>query len=216
VEDGLLELVAADHIDLVTACLREHGSTDQFRLGRVIDSLIRKSSTPVLLIPPRVTADNALFTLRHILVPLDGSALAEEALAPLLGLLGQIASDSPGAPLVVTLLRVAENHTKLQECRDYLERLRVVLMEMPACSRVEVRAEAIIGSASGAIVGRIERGIQGQEVAGVSPVGPVDLLIMATHGRGGIGRLILGSVADYVLPRAEVPVLVVHPIYLDF
>ena len=216
VVEGLLELVAADHIDLVTAGLRSHSGSDHFRLGRVIDSLIRKSATAVLLIPPAVTADNASFTLRHILVPLDGSALAEEALTPLLGLLDQTASGSAGAPLAVTLLRVAENHNKLQECRQYLEALRLVLMEMPACSRVQVRAETIIGSAPGAIVSRIERGIQGQEDAGADacPVGPVDLLIMATHGRGGVGRLILGSVADYVLPRAEVPVLLVHPIYL--
>lgn len=215
VVEGLLELVAADHIDLVTAGLRSHSGTDHFRLGRVIDTLIRKSSTPLLLIPPRVTADTPLFTLRHILVPLDGSALAEEALAPLLDILDQTASGSPAELLAVTLLRVAENQSKLQECREYLEALRVVLMDMPACSRIQVRAEAIVGLAPRAIVGKIERGIQGREDAGACPVGPVDLLIMATHGRGGLGRLVLGSAAEYVLPRAEVPVLLVHPVYLD-
>ena len=54
VVEGLLELVAADHIDLVIAGLRSHSGTDHFRLGKVIDNLIRKSSTPVLLIPPAV------------------------------------------------------------------------------------------------------------------------------------------------------------------
>ena len=217
VVEGLLELIEVEDSDLVTAGLRVHSSADHFRLGRVIDSLIRKSSTPMLLIPPAVAADNSLFTLRHILVPLDGSALAEEALAPLQGLLDQTASSSSGEPIAVTLLRVAENQSKLQECQDYLEALRVVLMEMPACSRVQVRAEVVIGSAPGALVGRIKRGVQGQEDAGVDAglLGPVDLLIMATHGRGGVGRLVLGSVADYVLPRAEVPVLLVHPVYLD-
>ena len=217
VVEGLLELVAADHIDLVTSSLRSHSGADHFRLGTVIDSLIRKSSTPLLLIPPRVTADNAPFMLRHILVPLDGSALAEEALASLLGFLDQTASSSTGGPLAVTLLRVVENQSKVPECREYLEALRLVLMDMPPCSRVQVRTEAVIGSAPGAIVGRIEHGIQGQEDAGDdrSPMEPVDLLIMATHGRGGIGRLILGSVADYVLPRVEVPVLLAHPVYLN-
>jgi nucleotide-binding universal stress UspA family protein len=213
VVDGLLELMAADHIDLVTIGLQSRSGADHFRLGRVIDSLIRRSSTPVLLIPPRVSADSSLFTLRHILVSLDGSALAEQALAPLLGLLDQTSNSSAGGPLAVTLLRVAEDRSKLQDCSHYLEELRVVLMELPACSRVQVRAETIVGSAPGAIVGRIERGVQGQEDP--CPVGPVDLLIMATHGRGGVGRLLLGSVADYVLPRAEVPVLLVHPVYLD-
>lgn len=216
VTDGLLTLASVGDIDLVVVGLRSHSGTDHFRLGKVIDTLVRKSSTPVLVIPPHVTADTHLFTLRHILVPLDGSALAEEALAPLLGFLEQIHGSS-GGPLAVTLLRVAENQSMLEECQNYLETLQAVLTKMPACADVHVYTETIIGSPPGTIVGMLEHGIQAREDASerVCPAGPVDLLIMATHGRGGIGRLLLGSVADYVLPRAGVPVLLVHPAYLD-
>jgi nucleotide-binding universal stress UspA family protein len=212
---GLLELVAVDDIDLVTVGLRSHPGADHFRLGTVVDSLIRECGTSVLLIPPDVTAAGSLFTLRNILVPLDGSALAEEALAPLLGLLDQT-KGSAEQPLAVTLLRVAENRNMLPECWSYLEALRSVLMEMPRCARVQVCAEAIIGSAPGAIVSRIERRTQreGDASAGTCATEPVDLAIMATHGRGGVERLVLGSVADYVLPRVRVPVLLVHPAYL--
>lgn len=82
---------------------------------------------------------------------------------------------------------------------------------------MQVRAEAIIGSAPGAIVGVVNHGTQGKDdaSAGTRSAGSVDMLIMATHGRGGIGRLVLGSVADYVLPRVQVPVLLVHPAYLN-
>ena len=38
-----------------------------------------------------------------------------------------------------------------------------------------------------------------------------DLIVMATHGRSGIGRVIIGSVADHVIRHATCPVLVVHP-----
>ncbi len=38
-----------------------------------------------------------------------------------------------------------------------------------------------------------------------------DLVVMATHGRGAIGRLWLGSVADYVVRHLEIPILLVHP-----
>jgi len=40
---------------------------------------------------------------------------------------------------------------------------------------------------------------------------PVDLIAVATHGRGGLPRLFLGSVADKVLRAATVPILVVRP-----
>jgi nucleotide-binding universal stress UspA family protein len=215
VVEGLLELVDTDDIGLVTVGLRSHSGADYFRLGKVIDNLIRECATPLLLIPPNVTANGSFFRLRHILVPLDGSALAEEALAPLLGLLDQT-KGSAERPLAVTLLRVAENRSTLAECWSYLEALRSALMDMPVCSRVEVCAEAIIGSAPGAIVGGIESRAQREDdaSAGTCATEPVDLLIMATHGRGGVGRLVLGSVADYVLTRVRVPVLLVHPVYL--
>jgi nucleotide-binding universal stress UspA family protein len=214
---GLLELAAIDDTDLVIVSVKSHTETDHFRLGTVVDTLIRKTTTPVLLIPPDVTAGSPLFTVRHILLSLDGSALAEEALAPLVGLLRQT-HGCAGGPLEVTLLRVAENHRRVPECRNYLEAVRAVLQEMPECARVQVRAEALVGSAPGAIVGAVNKHrAWDTDDAGddIGPEGTVDLLIMATHGRGGIGRLVLGSVADYVLPRVQVPVLLVHPAYLS-
>jgi hypothetical protein len=101
------------------------------------------------------------------------------------------------------------------ECRSYLEALRAVLLGMPVCSRVQVCAEVIIGSAPGAIVGRVGHGSRDEEAAANCPAGPVDLLMMATHGRGGVQRLVLGSVASYVVPRVRVPVLLVHSAYLE-
>jgi hypothetical protein len=38
-----------------------------------------------------------------------------------------------------------------------------------------------------------------------------DLVVMGTHGRTGLSRALMGSVAEYVLPRASCPVLVVKP-----
>jgi hypothetical protein len=61
----------------LTCCSLRFRPYSPIGLGKVVDYLIRKSATPVLLIPPDVAASHPLFTLRHILVPLDGSALAE-------------------------------------------------------------------------------------------------------------------------------------------
>jgi hypothetical protein len=38
----------------------------------------------------------------------------------------------------------------------------------------------------------------------------MDLIVMTTHGRGGVGRLLIGSIADGVLRRSSVPILLVR------
>jgi nucleotide-binding universal stress UspA family protein len=213
---GLLQMATASEADLVILGLRTHMSGDRMSLGNVVDSLIRRGSIPLLVIPPTVEAGSRLFTLRHILVPLDGSALAEEALAPLLGMLRET-QGNPGAPLMVTLLGVAKAPADVPGIQRYLDRLRSVLMEMPTCAHAQVRVEARPpASAPGRIVARISpRGGASDMSGGGLEDEPVDLLIMATHGRGGVGRFLFGSVADYVLPRVPIPVLLVHPTYLN-
>lgn len=61
-----------------------------------------------------------------------------------------------------------------------------------------VLTEAVAGSA-------------GPEIVAAARRGGFDLVVMGTHGRKGIRRMILGSVAEYVVRRAPCPVLTVHP-----
>lgn len=58
---------------------------------------------------------------------------------------------------------------------------------------------------------RISEGVPEREIVAVAKKEKVDLIIMATHGRSGLGRAVLGSVTDYVVRHASCPVLVVHP-----
>lgn len=67
--------------------------------------------------------------------------------------------------------------------------------------------EARVGSVPGAIVATAA---QGDEAMREHPT-PFDLVALATHGRGGLRRWLLGSVAEYVVTHAAVPVLVVRP-----
>jgi nucleotide-binding universal stress UspA family protein len=76
---------------------------------------------------------------------------------------------------------------------------------------VHVIAASRLGSPAGAIVSAADLGL-------VDPGGtwvPANLIVMATHGRGGVGRWLYGSVASYVLPRVHAPVLLVHPRLAD-
>jgi len=208
VADGLLSIARSRAIDLVALALRPHGEGDHMRLGNIADRVIRFGAAPVLVVPPEADAAVHPFALRHILVPLDGSPLAEEALGLLAGLLaqaqGQQGQSLASEQMTVTLLAVADNATVLPDYQAYLDALHKTLSGQPVWANVRLRAEAIVGSPPGAIVGAVRQG-------SLSDTEPVDMLVMTTHGRGGLNRWLLGSVASYVLPRVHVPVVVIRP-----
>jgi nucleotide-binding universal stress UspA family protein len=138
--------------------------------------------------------------LTRILVPLDGSALAESALPKAVEL-----AEAYGASL--TLLRAAEAHVfpggdpvaaqvnVVREAEEYLEQVKDRLER----SGVEnITMSVWYGEPAPSIV----------EAAKFNTVG---MIVMTTHGRSGFGRLLLGSVAESVLRGTSAPVLILHP-----
>ncbi|MGE5042290.1 MAG: universal stress protein [Candidatus Levyibacteriota bacterium] len=57
----------------------------------------------------------------------------------------------------------------------------------------------------------VGHGLPGEEIISAAKVHGADLIIMATRGRSGIRRMMLGSVADYVVRNAPCPVMLIHP-----
>jgi nucleotide-binding universal stress UspA family protein len=135
-----------------------------------------------------------------VLVPLDGSPLAEMALPTAIELL----RDSPDAILI--LLRAAEATTLpgmdpteaqvavVREAESYLDAIAARLRNEGIS---QVRTSVWYRGAAQAIV----------EAARVTDA---DVIVMSTHGRGGLRRLILGSVAESVLRRTQTPILLVR------
>jgi len=135
--------------------------------------------------------------MRNILIPLDGSALAEQVLGPALDLARLVEARC-------VLLRVVEPRSSphngtpdgsRKEAAAYLERVAARMREqgVSAQARVVVArhvAEAILEEAAA----------QGS-----------DLIALATHGRGGLTRLLRESVADHLVRAAASPVLVYRP-----
>jgi nucleotide-binding universal stress UspA family protein len=137
--------------------------------------------------------------IKTILVPLDGSLLAETALTPALEL-----AECAGAHLF--LLRAAQAHTlpgvdptdaEVKAVREAEEYLKGVRARLDARGVKDVEGTVWYGPASVAIV----------EAAESHKVG---LIVMTTHGRTGLGRLILGSVAESVLRGTRTPILLVR------
>ncbi|OGL58702.1 MAG: hypothetical protein A3J27_15600 [Candidatus Tectomicrobia bacterium RIFCSPLOWO2_12_FULL_69_37] len=136
---------------------------------------------------------------KKILVPLDGSPLAE-------GILPQVGEMARVHGARIHLLRVgfalvfpgadpAEAQLEtIVEAEGYIEGIR---------KRLE--AEGIPAEAS------VRYGFPAEEILTHARRNGVDLIAMATHGRTGPARWVLGSVAEQVLRKAEVPVLLFRP-----
>jgi nucleotide-binding universal stress UspA family protein len=138
---------------------------------------------------------------RHLLVPLDGSRLAESALPPAALLAGRMGA-------AVTLVHVIEKNAPSEV---HSERHLVTPEEASAYLDEVARLPALAGV-------RVETHVHTAEVSNVpgsitehsAELAP-DLIVMSTHGRGGVRRLFMGDIAQRVISRGTTPVLVVHP-----
>jgi len=196
-------------IDLVVMATHGRGGIRRAWLGSVADHLIRHLEVPVLLVRPvEGAAPHDRLGAGQILVPLDGSPLAEEAL-------------DAGAALA----RIWDAElTLLQVVRPVLPSPDLTL---PVPSAYDEELTAMYRTQAqdylDDVVERIRA--QGLRATGVAVVGwntvdsildvarpeRVALVVLATHGRGGLRRFALGSVADKLVRSADVPVLVYRP-----
>jgi nucleotide-binding universal stress UspA family protein len=166
------------------------GGLERAWLGSVADELVRISPVPLLLVRPRAGA--APSRLQTILVPLDGSPLAEGILEHALRLAG---GDAACALVLLAVATNEEGGTGQEEAARYLEGAAGRLTAKGA--RVRTRVE-VAKNAAAAILECVR-----SEDA--------DLIALATHGRSGLVRVALGSVADTIVRGATVPVLLFRP-----
>jgi nucleotide-binding universal stress UspA family protein len=185
--------------------LATHGRSGLGRwlYGSVADAVLRQADVPVLLVPAACEDAWNIARAGRILVPLDGSAFSEEALPPAADLAAvfgahlellqvvELPTYPYGAPYATT---VFDPTAELEAAKEHLETLALALREQGRS--VTVRTE----------VGRV-----GATIATVARERDADLIAMATRGRGGATRLVMGSVATSVLHHSCSPVLLVRP-----
>jgi len=135
----------------------------------------------------------------RILVPLDGSALAEAAIEAALDL-------GRGLPSKLMLLRAAEAHTlpgtdptdeQVAVVREAEEYLAAVTDRLAKRGVKDVDTSVWYGPAAAAVIE-------------ATKLKKADLIVMSTHGRSGLGRLILGSVTESVLRGTTAPICIVR------
>jgi nucleotide-binding universal stress UspA family protein len=205
VADALIGYARRYRVDLIV--MRSHARRGLARVwfGSVADKMIRESGIPVLVVrPPSVaTALGLGFNFSRILVPLDGSQLAEQSLRHMLPLARVEGShitvlrvvapsrDRDGLDSAIGPAKAAE----VAEAKRYLD----ALLDSQLDRSLTVQRRVVIADdAASAILHQAE-------------VDESDLIAIATRGRGAIARARSGSVADRVMREAAVSAMVIHP-----
>lgn len=195
--------------DLVVMTTHGRGGLRRAWLGSVADRLIRTLDVPILAVRSGQNgAASGPVGFDEILVPLDGSPLAEAALGPATAIARLWDCEISLVQIVPAVALATDPPTSFPtEWDEQLTTIRREAAEDYLRDVAERLREAGVKASGVAVVGG---GIAETLLALATPKRE-RLVVMATHGRGGVRRLLLGSVADKVVRGAEVPVLIVRP-----
>jgi nucleotide-binding universal stress UspA family protein len=207
--DEILAFVSEVGADMIAMSAHGRSGISRWVFGNVADRVLRGATCPVLLVraehPHRPTA------YERILVPLDGSELAEQVLPYVRALvhpnqthvflvsilatgLGNrtvtlLTSYPPGLQLTTATLEYAE-----VQWRNYLRSVAAALRQQGAIVHIAIR-----------------RSSPADEILAYASEVETDLIVMTTHGLSGMSRWVYGNVAGKVLQGARSPVLLVRP-----
>lgn len=183
----LVEAAQKAGADLLVVGATGSGPLAAELLGSTADRVLRKAPCPVLVVRGELRVPP-----RRVLAPVDLSSLSGDALRCGLDLLAQL---DRCEEIEVQAVYAAGLDEPLQSGREELRRF--VLENHPE-PPFEIRTDVLRGEARREILGELAEH-------------PVDLVMLGSHGRGGLDRLMLGSVASAVARKAPCSVLLISP-----
>lgn len=212
--EEILRYADENKVDIILMATHGRSGLRRWVMGNVADKVLRASKVPVWLVragvPEEVTFDK--WPSRTIIVPLDGSELAESVLHYAVALAQQRSSE----PVDVVLLRVCEPPTtpsyyvpelpeapldwgefmnqETKRCKKVAAEYLAKMEQRFKDKNISVRSEVLIGRA-------------GDEIVDYANKTPYTIIVMITHGRSGISRWVYGSVAGNVLEGVSGPVV---------
>jgi nucleotide-binding universal stress UspA family protein len=211
VVETLLTEADVSHADLIVMSTHGRGALSRAWLGSVADAIMRQARIPVVFVRPRearAPAAEAPGGFETILVPLDGSDVSESALEYATEL-GELFGSAYHLTRVVAYpLDIASPYLPytVQMNQNILADAKAVAAEYLEEHADRMRRRGLRVTTSVTVDAQAGHGILSEAEA----VG-CDLIAMATHGRTGMGRLVLGSAADKVLRGTHVPLLLYRP-----
>jgi|SRR6185295_7953300 nucleotide-binding universal stress UspA family protein len=183
----IVETARREACDLIIMTSRGASKVVRWLIGGVTQQVMRLSPIPVFIVRSSV-APSLHVRPRRILVPQDGSPLARTILP-----LAEGFAHFHRARLALLHVRTGAASTRSRSASGSVT--KVLERRVQTLRTQGIRADALV-----------EGGDAAEEI--LKACKPGDLLVLTTHGYGGLKRLVLGSVAEKVIHQAPVPVLV--------
>jgi nucleotide-binding universal stress UspA family protein len=184
--EAILEAAKAVGASLIAMSSHGRSGIDRWAFGSVTEKVLRASDVPLLVVRFFAAGSGEAAPYRRILVPIDGSDHSLQVVQPAGELAALFGAD-------VVLVHVVDPESPSAPMPQ-IERAQGILRELGVKAEVEVR-----------------QGDPATEILSVATQRSVDLIALASHGRTGMSRWVLGSVAEKLLRTSSLPTLVVRP-----
>jgi len=187
---AILQTAHAWRPDLITMATRKSSAMDRWLNGSVTDEIIRSAEVPVLVVPPAWERPLIREQPVRILVPLDGSQVAEQALLVALRLADMFTTH------LILVRAIPEDDPGAYGAREYAR-------------RIGARVESALDG--GEVTTRIVNGAPTTAILTTARDFDVHAIVMSTRGHSGLERAVLGSTATATLELAAVPLILLGP-----
>ena len=198
--EGILDYIEDNEVDLVVMGTHGRSGLRRYLTGSVAERVVRLSPVPVLTV--RATEASTVGSgYGDILVPTDGSERATAAVGHALAVAGAFGSTVHAVSIVnVGDIATGADVTVPQDLLAEFEDAATEATEAVAREAEDAGLDTVT---------EVRTGRPKQDLLNYIAEFDIDLVVMGTHGRTGLDRVLLGSTAEALLRRAEIPVLTV-------
>ncbi|HEU4344966.1 MAG TPA: universal stress protein [Candidatus Binatia bacterium] len=202
----ILEKAGSEATTLIAMATHGRSGISRWLLGSIAEKVLRGGTNPLLLVHARENGEvSRKVALQSIIVPLDGSELAEQVLPHVTALAKRMG-------LGIVLLRTYDIRQTISTYEDLLPEWEALQAESKAEATsyldsilVELQAQGL-ANVSRVVVYEAAA----EQIVKLATATPNSLIAMCTHGRSGVKRWALGSVTEKVVRHSASPVLVVR------
>ena len=203
---AIADCAKARAVDAIVMGTHGRGGLERMFLGSTAQGVLRLAEVPTFVVREHAGAapEAASFHFEHILIAVDDSEPADAAADVAIGLAAAGGAD-------VLCCTVTETNALMERAEEYGFDPDALLDEMRGLATRLTDAKVALATSHGVKAESIVvEGVPADALLAVAAERHVGLIAVGTHGRGGLSRLFLGSVAESVVRRSPVPVLVVR------
>ena len=204
--ETILESTSKDQDTLIAMATHGRSGAKRFLLGSVAEKVLRGTTNPLFLVRAAAAKTTPQRIINSIVVPLDGSSLAEQ-------ILPTVSNWAQALDLEVTLIRTFEfpassyygSEEDLPDYDAFREEAR-----KQAAAYLKQKEESLVGEGVRTVSTLTLEGPAAAEIIRYAQTSPRAVIAMSTHGRSGVRRWMLGSVTEKVVRHSDDPVLIVR------